>query len=67
MEKKAKIGEEVIILSVLWTDDSSHVGKVVTLKHRETQATWATGTLPDGSTVVLHRYVPATELNKALV
>lgn len=66
MEKSAEIKEQVIVLSVAWIDDSSHVGKVVTLKHRETEATWAVGTLPDGSTVVMQRYMPATELNKAL-
>ena len=67
MQKSAEIKEQVIVLSVAWIDDSSHVGKVVTLEHRETQDTWATGTLPDGSTVVLETYMPATELNKALV
>ena len=66
MEKITEAEEQVVVLSVPWIEDSKHVGKVVTLKHRETPATWATGVLPDGTTVVIQSYTPATELSKAL-
>jgi hypothetical protein len=67
MQKSTEIKEQVIVVSVAWVSDSKHIGKVVTLKHRATEATWATGTLPDGDIVLMQRYMPATELNKALV
>lgn len=67
MEKSTEIKEQVIVVSVSWVRDSKHIGKVVTLKHKATEATSAIGTLPDGDIVVMMAYIPATELNKALV
>jgi hypothetical protein len=65
MEKKPKVKEQVIILAVPWNDDSIYVGMVVKLDNKESKTEWASATV-DGFSVVISKYVPATELNKAL-
>ena len=65
MEKKAKIGEEVIILDVPWQEDRKFIGHVVKLDKRETTSEWATAIVNDRM-VVISKYVKATKLNKEL-
>lgn len=66
MEKKSKVKEQVIILAVPWNDDSIYVGMVVTLDNKESRQIWASATV-DGLSIAISQYVPATELNKALI
>jgi hypothetical protein len=67
MEKKAKIGDEVLILDVPWQDDKKYIGSVRKLKGRESGREYAyTYGNYRGHTIVVSKYVLATELNKAL-
>lgn len=66
MEKSAEIKEQVVILRTFWKDQEYYIGTVVTLDTKENDHEWATATVGD-SLVIISRYFPATELNKALI
>lgn len=67
MEKKAKTGDEVLILEVAWAEDKKYNGLVRKLKGKESQSEYAyTYGVRKGHIIVIKEYVLATGLNKAL-
>lgn len=65
MEKSAETKEQVVILRTFWKDQEYYIGTVVTLDTKENDNEWASATVGN-SVVIISRYAPATELNKAL-
>jgi hypothetical protein len=67
MEKSAKVGDEVLILSVPWHEDIKYIGQVRKLKGMESNCEYAY-TYGDSRShiIVIKNYILATELLKAL-
>lgn len=68
--EEIKVGEEILILEVVWEMDAAYVGSVRTLKGKETGKVYATcyksPTDIHRGLIVVKRFIKSTPLLKAL-
>lgn len=67
MEKKSKVIKKVIVLETAWAEDRKYIGAALNLLKEEDKWNWSVCSDGKCYSIIVRKYIDATELNKVLV